>query len=80
MQSTASIELLLRWRDAGDDAAMEQFLKRYLERLVVLVRRRMSKKLGRRLDADDIAADIRASARRLTTDVRFHFVSSDARG
>jgi RNA polymerase sigma-70 factor (ECF subfamily) len=48
-----SAELVARWRD-GDSRAAEQLFERYAGRLVALARSRLSEKLARRLDPEDI--------------------------
>lgn len=50
-----SLELIRRWQEEGDQGALAEFVGRYLERLTNLVRARMSKKLARRVDAEDVA-------------------------
>lgn len=49
----SSRQLLARFRDADSRAAAEVF-DRYVERLLSLVRRRISPQLQRRIDADDV--------------------------
>src|SRR5262249_40134414 len=46
--------LLARWRDQNDERAAEELFQRYVARLIALVRRRISGRLGRRLDAEDV--------------------------
>jgi RNA polymerase sigma factor (sigma-70 family) len=48
-----SAELLARWRD-GDQQAAAQLWRRYAVRLIALARSRLSKKLARRLDPEDL--------------------------
>ena len=48
-----SAELVRRWRD-GDQQAAEALYRRYAERLMALARSRLSEKLSRRLDAEDV--------------------------
>jgi RNA polymerase sigma-70 factor (ECF subfamily) len=49
-----SVELWRRYSSADADAA-EAIHARYAERLLALARRRISQRLGRRIDADDVA-------------------------
>jgi RNA polymerase sigma-70 factor (ECF subfamily) len=53
MTDELSAELLARWQ-AGDQQAAEELFARYSERLIALVRQRLSAKLARRVDAEDI--------------------------
>jgi RNA polymerase sigma-70 factor (ECF subfamily) len=48
-----SAELVARWRE-GDGRAAEQLFESYAGRLVALARSRLSEKLARRLDAEDV--------------------------
>jgi RNA polymerase sigma factor (sigma-70 family) len=52
--SEATITLLARWRDQGDERAAEELFQRYVERLIALARNQISRRLGRRLDAEDV--------------------------
>jgi RNA polymerase sigma-70 factor (ECF subfamily) len=49
--------LVARWKDGDQDAARELFL-RYSERLIALVRNRLSDKLSPRLDAEDVVQSV----------------------
>jgi RNA polymerase sigma-70 factor (ECF subfamily) len=49
----ASAELLARWQ-AGDQEAAGELWQRYAERLIALTRRRLSKKLARHIDPEDL--------------------------
>jgi RNA polymerase sigma-70 factor (ECF subfamily) len=49
----SSVELLARWR-AGDQQAAAQLWRRYAERLIALVRSRLSARLSRHLDPEDL--------------------------
>jgi DNA-directed RNA polymerase specialized sigma24 family protein len=51
---TPSTELVERWTQ-GDQAAADELYRRYVGRLTALARGRMSARLARRLDAEDIA-------------------------
>jgi DNA-directed RNA polymerase specialized sigma24 family protein len=53
MNDDPSAELLARWR-AGDERAEDELFARYTSRLIELARRRLSAKLGRRLDPEDV--------------------------
>jgi RNA polymerase sigma-70 factor, ECF subfamily len=48
-----SIQLLARWR-AGDEAAADEIFHRYLNRLSGLARTRLSEKMQRRIDPEDV--------------------------
>jgi RNA polymerase sigma factor (sigma-70 family) len=48
-----SVELLKRCR-GGDQQAAAELFRRYVERLIGLARARLSEKLGRRLDPEDV--------------------------
>jgi RNA polymerase sigma-70 factor (ECF subfamily) len=53
MEKDPSAELLARWRE-GDRRAADELLGRYTSRLIALARRRLSAKLARRLDPEDV--------------------------
>jgi hypothetical protein len=53
MEGEPSAELLARWR-AGDRQAEGELFGRYTARLIALARRRLSAKLARRLDPEDV--------------------------
>lgn len=53
MEGDPSAELLARWR-AGDPQAADELFGRYTARLIALARRRLSAKLARRLDPEDV--------------------------
>ena len=53
MKDKQSAELMARWRD-GDQQAADALFERYAERLLALVRTRLSGQLARRLDAEDV--------------------------
>jgi RNA polymerase sigma-70 factor (ECF subfamily) len=53
MTDELSAELLARWQ-AGDQQAAEKLFTRYAERLLALVQQRLSARLARRVDAEDI--------------------------
>jgi RNA polymerase sigma-70 factor (ECF subfamily) len=53
MTDELSAELLARWQ-AGDQAAADALFTRYAERLLGLVRQRLSAKLARRIDPEDV--------------------------
>ncbi|MCA9189380.1 MAG: sigma-70 family RNA polymerase sigma factor [Pirellulaceae bacterium] len=54
MPDELSIELLARYRQ-GDNAAADALFERFASRLIALARTRISPKLGRRIDAEDVA-------------------------
>ncbi|MEM7454099.1 MAG: sigma-70 family RNA polymerase sigma factor [Planctomycetota bacterium] len=53
MESETSIQLLQRWRDGDESAATEMF-ERYVNRLCALARTRLSERMKRRVEAEDI--------------------------
>ncbi len=53
MVNDPSAELLARWR-AGDKRAEDELFSRYTSRLIAMARRRISARLARRVDAEDI--------------------------
>src|SRR5687767_8694721 len=53
MADKKSLDLIRRVREGDADAATELF-DRYVERLMGLVRKRLSTKLARRIDPDDV--------------------------
>jgi DNA-directed RNA polymerase specialized sigma24 family protein len=55
-----SAELVARWR-AGDEQAAEDLFRRYAERLIALVRVRLSEKLQRRLDPEGVLQSVYSS-------------------
>jgi RNA polymerase sigma factor (sigma-70 family) len=57
MTDEMSAHLLARWRQ-GDEAAAEALFRRYAERLNGLVRLRLSEKLARRLDPEDVVQSV----------------------
>lgn len=48
-----SIKLLQRWRD-GDEAAATEIFERYVNRLCALARTRLSNRMKRRVEAEDV--------------------------
>jgi RNA polymerase sigma-70 factor (ECF subfamily) len=52
--SEETLSLLARWRDQSDEQAAEELFQRYITRLIALARQRISRRLGRRLDAEDV--------------------------
>jgi RNA polymerase sigma-70 factor (ECF subfamily) len=48
-----SAQLMARWR-TGDQRAAEELFERYAERLLGLARSRLSQRLGRRIDPEDV--------------------------
>jgi RNA polymerase sigma-70 factor (ECF subfamily) len=57
MSDEMSAQLLARWR-TGDEAAAELLFRRYAERLIGLVRLRLSEKLARRVDPEDVVQSV----------------------
>jgi RNA polymerase sigma factor (sigma-70 family) len=53
MSDDATVRLVARWQ-AGDQEAADELFHRYADQLVALARGRMSAKLGRRVDAEDV--------------------------
>lgn len=53
MEDNQSAELMARWRE-GDQQAANDLFQRHAERLLALVRSRLSSRLARRLDAEDV--------------------------
>ena len=53
MDDDRSGDLLARWRAGDADAAAEIF-RRYADRLIALARGRLSAKLARRIDPEDV--------------------------
>lgn len=53
MPDTDSLALLTRWRN-GDQQAASVIVERYLDRLIALARSRLSPKVQRRTDPDDV--------------------------
>jgi RNA polymerase sigma-70 factor (ECF subfamily) len=58
MGDDVSKQLLDRWRARGDQQAAHELFHRYAERLIRLVRTRLSEKLARRIDAEDIVQSV----------------------
>ena len=57
MVDEESAELLVRWQN-GDQQAAGDLFRRYAERLIALVRSRLSEKLARRLDPEDVVQSV----------------------
>ncbi|MGE0607292.1 MAG: RNA polymerase sigma factor [Pirellulales bacterium] len=53
MHDKESIDLVARYR-GGDEQAADELFKRYVGRLTALARSRLSQKMSRRIDADDV--------------------------
>ncbi|HLJ97496.1 MAG TPA: sigma-70 family RNA polymerase sigma factor [Gemmataceae bacterium] len=53
MDDHGSVELMARWR-VGDQQAAEALFQRHAERLLALVRTRLSNQLARRFDPEDV--------------------------
>jgi RNA polymerase sigma-70 factor (ECF subfamily) len=50
--------LLDLWRRAGDEDAARQIVERYVDRLVALARQRLSPRLARRFDPEDVMQSV----------------------
>src|SRR5262249_29880418 len=50
-------DLVARWRE-GDQQAAEELFRRYAERLIALARSRLSAKLARRIDPEDVVQSV----------------------
>jgi len=57
MADQPTVHLVARWRNGDQEAAGELF-RRYSDRLVELARSRLSRKLGARLDAEDLVQSV----------------------
>ena len=57
MTSENSIELLNRWR-AGDQSAATEMFERYVSRLCALARSRLSQRMRRRVEPEDIVQSV----------------------
>ncbi|MEL7499203.1 MAG: sigma-70 family RNA polymerase sigma factor [Planctomycetota bacterium] len=53
MSDEQSIDLLQRWRN-GDDSAATEIFERYVNRLCALARTRLSNRMQRRVEAEDV--------------------------
>ena len=53
MADEDSVELLARWRD-GDESAAQLLFERYVNRLVALARTKLSERMQRRVEAEDV--------------------------
>jgi RNA polymerase sigma-70 factor (ECF subfamily) len=49
----ASVKLIAQWR-TGDERAADELFRRYANRLIAMARSRLSSKLSRRLDPEDV--------------------------
>lgn len=57
MADDATAQLLVRWQQ-GDAQAAEALFRRFAERLIALARQRLSARLGRRIDAEDVVQSV----------------------
>lgn len=57
MADEASVELVARWR-AGDQQAAEELFRRFAERLMALARSRLSARLARHVDPEDVVQSV----------------------
>jgi RNA polymerase sigma-70 factor (ECF subfamily) len=54
----STLELVARWRDQGDHDAAAQLFQQYAARLIGLARRKLSGKLARRIDPEDVLQSV----------------------
>ena len=57
MDQGHSVNLVHRWR-GGDQKAAEELFRRYANRLIGLARSRLSRKLARRVDPEDVVQSV----------------------
>ncbi len=57
MTDSNSIEIMQRWKD-GDDSAAQELFDRYANRLVALARTRLSQRMKRRVEPEDIVQSV----------------------
>jgi RNA polymerase sigma-70 factor (ECF subfamily) len=57
MNDAESLQLLARWQEGDADAAAKIF-DRYVERLIIMTRQRLSPKMQRRVDAEDVVQSV----------------------
>ena len=69
-ENNSSVRLLKRWQ-AGDEQAADEIFDRYLQRLLALARSRLSDRLKRRLDADDVVQSVYRSFFRNAKEERY---------
>jgi RNA polymerase sigma factor (sigma-70 family) len=65
-----SIRLLAQWRE-GDPQAAGQLFQRYAERLTALARSRLSARMGRRFDPEDVVQSVYCSFFKAASEGRF---------
>lgn len=58
MSDLPSLTLLNRWRQDGDQEAAGELFARYAGRLIALAKTRLSAKLARRVDAEDVVQSV----------------------
>jgi RNA polymerase sigma-70 factor (ECF subfamily) len=56
--TNSTLELVARWRDQGDHDAAAQLFQLYAARLIGLARRKLSGKLARRIDPEDVLQSV----------------------
>ena len=66
-----SIRLLAQWRE-GDPQAAGQLFQRYAERLTALARGRLSARMGRRFDPEDVVQSVYCSFFKAASEGRFN--------
>ena len=70
MDADDSVELLQKWRDGDEDAATVLF-DRYVNRLVALARNRLSERMKRRVEPEDVVQSAYRSFFRKAGDQRY---------
>ena len=70
-----SLALLERWK-AGDGSAADEIFSRYMQRLAGLARHRLSDKMQRRVDPDDVVPSADRSFFRPAQDDRYELKRS----
>ena len=70
MSDENSVELLARWKD-GDESAAAKLFDRYVNRLVALARSRLSERMQRRVEPEDVVQSAYRSFFRKAGDDRY---------
>ena len=66
----SSMDLLQRWKD-GDELAANELFERYVNRLIALARSRLSNKMKRRVEPEDVVQSVYRSFFRKAADGQF---------
>lgn len=74
-QDDASVQLLKRWQQ-GDEAAADEIFARYMQRLAGLARNRLSEKMQRRVDPEDVVQSVYRSFFRHAKEDRYELKRS----